>query len=60
MIIKLLALLLVLTGVIFIFDARPLSNLWFSFGDQNQATSGLKILGFIFAIIGGIIIYVIR
>ena len=56
MIIKILALILILTGVTFIYDARILSNNWFSFGDQNEATSGLKILGFIFGIIGAIII----
>ncbi len=58
MIIKILALILILTGVTFIYDARILSNNWFSFGDQNEATSGLKILGFIFGIIGAIIIYI--
>ena len=49
---KLIALIIVLRGVIFIYDARILSEKWFGFGDQNQATAGLKILGFIFAIIG--------
>ncbi len=52
---KLIALIIVLIGVIFIYDARLLSEKWFGFGDQNQATSGIKILGFIFSIIGTII-----
>lgn len=52
---KLIAVIIVLIGVIFIYDARNLSEKWFGFGDQNQATAGLKILGFIFAIIGGLI-----
>ena len=55
-IIKLIALIVVLIGVIFIYDARLLSEKWFGFGDQNQATAGIKILGFIFAIIGAVII----
>ena len=55
-IIKLIALIIVLIGVIFIYDARLLSEKWFGFGDQNQATAGIKILGFIFAIIGAVII----
>ena len=55
-IIKLIALMIILIGVIFIYDARLLSEKWFGFGDQNQATAGIKILGFIFAIIGGIIL----
>ena len=29
----------------------------FSFGDQNEASLGMKILGFIIAIIGGLIIF---
>lgn len=29
----------------------------FGFGDQNEATAGLKILGFILAIVGTLIIY---
>ena len=53
---KLIALIIVLIGVIFIYDARNLSEKWFGFGDQNQATAGIKILGFIFAIIGAVII----
>ena len=43
-------------GVIMIFDARFLTKKLFGFGDQNEATSGFKILGFIVAIIGGLII----
>lgn len=38
-----------------IFDARVLTKKLFSFGDQNEATSGFKILGFIFSIIGALI-----
>ena len=48
---------MVLLGVIMVYDARILSKSFFSFGDQNEASYGLKILGFIIAIIGGIIIY---
>ena len=43
-------------GIIFIYDARKLTQKWFGFGDQNEATSGFKILGFIFAMIGAIIL----
>ena len=56
-ILKILFIILVLIGVTFVYDARILSGNWFGFGDQNEATSGLKILGFLFAIIGGIILY---
>ncbi len=55
-VIKVIATIIILTGAVFIYDARLLSEKWFGFGDQNQATAGLKILGFIFAIIGAVII----
>lgn len=56
-IIKLIAVLMVLVGVIMIYDARILTKKFFGFGDQNEASNGLKILGFIFAILGGLILF---
>lgn len=53
----LLGMLVILTGVISIFDARTLSKKLFSFGDQNTAVAVLKIVGFIVSIIGAIIIF---
>lgn len=44
-------------GVKFIYDARPIVKRYFSFGDKNEATSGLKIFGFLLTIIGVVIIY---
>lgn len=52
-----IGILIVLIGVITVFDARLLTKKLFGFGDQNEATLGLKILGFILAIVGGLIIY---
>lgn len=49
--------ILTLLGVIMIFDARSLSKKLFGFGDQNEASNGLKILGFLMSIIGTLIIY---
>ena len=46
-----------LVGTIMVFDARSLTKKLFSFGDQNEATSGMKIMGFILAIIGALLIY---
>lgn len=57
LIIKAVALVVILVGVILIFDARPLTKRHFGFGDQNEATDGLKILGFMIAIIGGLVLY---
>lgn len=55
-IIKIIALIVVALGVIMIYDARKLSKKWFSFGDRNDSTKILKIVGFIVAIIGSLII----
>ena len=44
-------------GVKMIYDARPIVKQYFSFGDENEATLGIKILGFLFAIVGGIVLY---
>ena len=56
-IIKLIAILMVLVGVILIYDSRIITKKFFGFGDQNEASSGLKILGFMIAITGALIIY---
>ena len=57
MALKIIGLILALIGVIMVYDARLLAKKYFGFGDQNQATLGVKILGFIFIIIGGLILY---
>lgn len=49
--------ILAMIGVILIYDARPITKKMFSFGDQNEATLGLKLTGFLFSIIGMILIY---
>ena len=56
-VIKLIALLLVILGVIMVYDARIITRKLFGFGDQNQGALGLKILGFILAIIGALVIF---
>ena len=50
-------LLIVLIGVILIYDARPITKKVFGFGDQNEGTMGLKITGFVLAIIGGLLLF---
>lgn len=56
-ILTLLGLVFAMIGVIMVYDARLLTKKLFSFGDQNEASWGLKILGFIIAIIGGLIVF---
>ena len=56
-ILNLIGILITLIGVILIYDARIITKKMFGFGDQNEATTGFKILGVIICIIGVIIIY---
>jgi hypothetical protein len=44
-------------GVVMIYDARVITKKIFSFGDQNEGSLGLKLVGFIIAIIGALIVY---
>lgn len=59
-ILKILGFLIVLLGVILIYDARIITKKFFGFGDQNEGSTGLKMLGLAIAIIGGTIIIFIR
>ena len=56
-IIKLISAIILLIGVILIFDARIITKRFFGFGDKNEASNGLKILGFILTLVGGLIMY---
>lgn len=56
-IMKIVILALILIGIVFIYDARTLTKRFFSFGDQNEGSAGMKFLGFILSIIGGIILF---
>ena len=55
-ILTLIGLSLSMIGVILIYDARIITKKAFGFGDQNEASMGLKMLGFIIAIAGGILL----
>lgn len=57
---RLFGLLVVTAGVIFIYDARLLTQVWFGWGDQNEATKGIKILGTMVSFIGALVIYFCR
>ena len=54
---RLIGLLIILLGVILIYDARVITKKIFGFGDQNEATLGFKVLGSLLSIIGVIIVY---
>ena len=54
---RLIGALILLAGVILIYDARVITKKMFGFGDQNEATSGFKIFGVLLSIVGAVIIY---
>ncbi|MBR1803187.1 MAG: hypothetical protein IJ777_04430 [Clostridia bacterium] len=53
-----IGLLLATLGIVMIFDARLLTKKLFSFGDQNEGAMGMKLFGFFFSLVGGIMILV--
>ncbi len=57
MILIIVGLVLGLIGVIMIYDSRIITKKFFSFGDQNEGAFGLKVVGFIIAMIGAFIIF---
>lgn len=59
-IIRIIAVIIALIGVILIYDSRIITKNFFGFGDQNEATAGLKIIGFFLSILGGVIIFCIK
>ena len=54
------ALILCGIGAVMIYDARLLTQKWFSFGDQNEGSKIFKLVGFLLAVVGCLIIYWIR
>lgn len=57
-VIQIISLIVVAIGVIMIYDARKLSKKWFSYGDRNSIVRTLKIVGFIIAVIGAIVVII--
>ena len=56
-VIDLIGVIIVMIGVILVYDARPITKKLFSFGDQNDGSLGLKIIGFAISIIGALLTY---
>lgn len=54
---RIVGLILLSLGVIMVYDARILTKNWFGFGDQNEASTGFKILGAIVCFVGAIVVY---
>lgn len=56
--IDLIGAVVLMCGVILIYDARPIVKKIFSFSDQNSGAKGMKVAGFVLAIIGGFMILI--
>lgn len=57
-ILKVIGLLIIAIGVVCIYDARRLTRKFFSTSDINSAVRTLKIVGYIVAILGGVLVIV--
>ena len=54
--VEIVGIVFLMIGVIMIYDARPITKKIFSFADQNEGVKGMKIVGFILSVIGGLLI----
>ena len=54
-ILKFISIIIIAIGIICVYDARRITNKFFSTSDTNTATRNLKIAGFIIVIIGSAI-----
>ena len=57
-ILKVIGLLIIAIGVVCIYDARRLTRKFFSTSDINSAVRTLKIVGYIVAILGGVLVII--
>ena len=55
---ELVGTIIIMIGIIFIYDARQITKKRFSFSDQNGAAFAFKIIGFIISAIGGSLILI--
>ena len=56
-ILRLIGVLILLAGIVLVYDARIITKKMFGFGDQNEATSGFKIFGALLSVVGAVIVY---
>ena len=56
MFLKLVGVIIIAIGVVSIYDARKITNKFFSTSDINTVTQKLKIAGFAVALIGSILV----
>ena len=49
---KVFGAVIALVGAFLLFDGRRLVKKYFDFGEENDATKGIKIMGFIIVVVG--------
>ncbi len=52
MALKIVGAVIALSGALMLFDARRLVKKYFDFGEENNATNGMKIVGFLVLVVG--------
>lgn len=57
---SLIGALIAMAGVVMVYDARDITARVFGFGDQNEATMGMKMIGFFLGVVGACIIYFLK
>lgn len=57
---SLIGALVTMAGVVMVYDARDITARVFGFGDQNEATLGMKMIGFFLGLVGAFIIYFLK
>lgn len=55
---KMIGIIIISIGVICVYDARKITNKFFSTSDTNTATRNLKIVGFVIAAIGSVFVII--
>lgn len=55
--IQLIGSVIALVGVILVFDGRRVAKKYFDYGEENIATTSVKSLGFIIAVIGAVMMF---
>ena len=59
-ILRIILLLIILGGVIIIYDARIITKKFFGFGDQNEGSLGLKMIGTALVLICGVALFFLQ
>ena len=57
-VLKLIGVIIIAIGIVCAYDARKLTNKFFSTSDTNTATRTIKIVGFCVSIIGSILVLI--